>query len=134
MASAPKLTKKQKKAIAYREGKGTRKNAVEDDVDKSKGFDVEEDAEMESGTVLPEKKGKDAAAKKDKGKGKAVDVAANKKRKRDSDAGVEESEEIEQDAPKKKKKANDEKQRFILFVGQSPTYQYMNATLILLCR
>jgi len=30
---------------------------------------------------------------------------------------VEESEEIEQDAPKKKKKANDEKQRFILFVG-----------------
>lgn len=125
MSSVPKLTKKQKKGIAYREGKGNRKTATKEGNEKSKDLDVEDDAEMEIEAVLPEKKRKDVAptTKKDKGKGKALDnevAPGTKKRKRDSEQmdKVEESEEIGGDAPKKKKKTNDEKQRFILFVGQ----------------
>jgi len=87
-----------------------------------------EDVEMESGDVLPEKKGTNAAPiTEDKGKGKAVEQAeesvqasTSKKRKRDSESGmgkVKRGTKEEGDAPKKKKKGNDEKQRFILFVG-----------------
>jgi nucleolar protein 6 len=145
MSSTPKLTKKQKKGIAFRESKGARKNGIRTNSSRMENNEVPileiqenrdaEDVEMESGDVLPEKKGPNAApVTKDKGKGKVVEqteesvqASTSKKRKRNSDSGtgkVKRGTKEEGDAPKKKKKGNDEKQRFILFVGKSSPIIY----------
>ncbi|KAJ3998565.1 hypothetical protein F5050DRAFT_1798344 [Lentinula boryana] len=139
MNSTSKLTKKQKKGIAFRAGKpGKRKNGVGTDLDNAEDNTVpvleiqadfdNEDVEMENGTALSEKKitNETPSAQKDKGKGKAIEqetevtmASANKKRKRSSDLGAKKVKEEgkEEDVPQKKRKGNDEKQRFILFVG-----------------
>ncbi|KAJ4485911.1 hypothetical protein J3R30DRAFT_1420197 [Lentinula aciculospora] len=142
MLSSARLTKKQKKGIAFRAGKlgkGARKNGVGTSSDGTEdnaipvleiqaSLDVE-DVEMENGTVSPEEEiAYDVPpARTDKGKAKAAEqetdvgtVPANQKRKRDAEPGlakVKEKEGKEDVVPKKKKKGNDEKQRFILFVG-----------------
>ncbi|KAJ4484930.1 hypothetical protein C8J55DRAFT_487932 [Lentinula edodes] len=137
--NSAKLTKKQKKGIAFRSGKG--KGARKNDVGTSSndteynsvpvleiqdGLDID-DVEMENETVFPEEKIKDATASvREKGKGKAIEEKADavmvppNKRKRGSEPVMEkvkDGEGKEENVPKKKKKGNDEKQRFILFVG-----------------
>ncbi|KAJ3895519.1 hypothetical protein GG344DRAFT_73036 [Lentinula edodes] len=139
--NSSKLTKKQKKGIAFRSGKG--KGARKNDVGTSSndteynsvpvleiqdGLDIE-DVEMENETVFPEETIKDATAStREKGKGKAIQEKADavmvppNKRKRGSEPVMEkvkDGEGKEENVPKKKKKGNDEKQRFILFVGRS---------------
>ncbi|KAJ3843876.1 hypothetical protein F5878DRAFT_214514 [Lentinula raphanica] len=136
-----KLTKKQKKSLAFRAGKhkqGTGKNGGGTDLDDKEDnavpvleiqADVDnEDVEMENGTVRTEEQITDESPStaKHKGKGKEIEgeaevtgVSTNKKRKRGSELGSSKRKEEgkEDEAPKKKKKGNDEKQRFILFVG-----------------
>ncbi|KAJ3721617.1 hypothetical protein C8R42DRAFT_696247 [Lentinula raphanica] len=125
-----KLTKKQKKSLAFRAGKhkqGTGKNGGGTDLDDKEDnavpvleiqADVDnEDVEMENGTVRTEEQITDESPStaKHKGKGKEIEgeaeVTGVSTNKRESEEGKED------EAPKKKKKGNDEKQRFILFVG-----------------
>ncbi|KIK70808.1 hypothetical protein GYMLUDRAFT_32868 [Collybiopsis luxurians FD-317 M1] len=120
MASTPKLTKKQKKGIAFRERKSGQKNddGINLDAHPERNevpvmeiqdeLDIEND-EVESEDVHSEKQSADA--KKEKGEdANEVQPIPNKKRKRESDSSGEK-------VPQKKKKSNDKKQRFILFVG-----------------
>ncbi|KAJ3853134.1 hypothetical protein EV368DRAFT_73647 [Lentinula lateritia] len=134
--NSSKLTKKQKKGIAFRSGK-LEKAARKNDVRTSKndteynsvpvleiqdGLDIE-DVEMENETVIPKEKITDATAStRERGDGKAIEEKADavtvppNKRKRGSEP-VMDGDRKEENVPKKKKKGNDEKQRFILFVG-----------------
>ncbi|KAJ3863195.1 hypothetical protein EV359DRAFT_82611 [Lentinula novae-zelandiae] len=138
--NSSKLTKKQKKGIAFRSGKlgkaarkndvGTSSNDTEYNsvpvLEIQDGLDIE-DVEMENETVFPEEKIKDATVSaREKGKGKAIEEKTDavtvppNKRKRGSEPVMEkvkDGEGKEENVPKKKKKGNDEKQRFILFVG-----------------
>ncbi|SJL06302.1 uncharacterized protein ARMOST_09638 [Armillaria ostoyae] len=137
MSTPQKLTKKQKKAIAFRErksGKNVDGHAhsmeaddvpvmeLQDDVDGS-GNQVEDEGVGEEKSKKASSKGK-AKAKDGDGEGEARDT---KKRKREMEDDEERIEEKVNDKVSQKKKQKtamaDTKQRFLLFVGkciQSP--------------
>ena len=127
MSSTPKLTKKQKKALAFREHKSgkSKAQAADDETNDIPIMENVDDVEAEAAVV--EKKQAKVVEKKAKGKAKEADAdlkpkpsqnGESKKRKRDDDSA-----EASAEAGKKRKTVDEAsgkiKQRFILFVGTS---------------
>ncbi|KAK0198951.1 hypothetical protein F5146DRAFT_1021567 [Armillaria mellea] len=131
MSAPQKLTKKQKKAIAFRErksGKNVHGHAhsmeaddvpvmeVQDDVDGS-GDQVEDEEVGEEKSKKAGSKGK-AKAKDYDGEGEARDRKKRKREVEDDGEGIEEKTKDKAGQNKKQKTATaDTKQRFLLFVG-----------------
>lgn len=143
-ASAPRkaLTKKQKKALAFRENRGRSKKDAsgtagmevddvpvaedQDDVDGTSAalenttVDKIADASLSKASKSTAKaKGKGKAEEGERNQAASVDaeVAKSKKRKRDDDNDKMVVDTDGDSEAKKKRKTNDSKQRFILFVG-----------------
>jgi nucleolar protein 6 len=136
MSSVQKLTKKQKKAAAFRQRKTTKgKDVAVDSGDVEDNeipvMEIQDDLDDEAApveAVVDEAKDKKKADKKGKGKAKEDEskpAAASKKRKREEDTT-----EADAEKPKKKKavkaenttKSTPKKDRFILFVGAYSLY------------
>ncbi|KIY63026.1 hypothetical protein CYLTODRAFT_403801 [Cylindrobasidium torrendii FP15055 ss-10] len=142
MSDAQKLTKKQKKALLFRASKG--KSARKDELDDTSAApDMVVDAPLEDTDGLDRAKGQakeDADGQEDamdvdqkkvvvadhKGKGRAKDsgvdtgkaVASKKRKREEGDDGAAAVALVDGEVePKKKRKTNSDKQRFILFVG-----------------
>lgn len=137
MSAAVKLTKKQKKALAFRERKGKGKaKATEDELDNDVPVMEDQDA-AEAEVESPRVENQEASQAKDAGRPQVVEgkkrkrdaeepnenVEKPKKRKKDPEQAkstVVEGEEggaAENEATDGKKKKKDKPQRFILFVG-----------------
>lgn len=144
MSSAPKLTKKQKKALAFRERKGKGKAKTFDDLDNDipveENQDLAEAEDFDPSPPLERPEGRPPSAQE--GEGETSRNAKGKKRKRDEktdEAGEEVAGGGDGAKPsqgKKKRKvvdgqgieagksaetnsAESSKQRYILFVGES---------------
>ena len=129
MSAPQKLTKKQKKGVAFRERKG--KHVPKDSLDDN---DIPILEEQDAADIeIPAVENTEVEKKTSKGKGKAKakdggEPEVGKKRKRQDDeegVTVENDAKVADAAPKSKKKKTvkskdkDSKQRFILFVGKS---------------
>jgi nucleolar protein 6 len=121
-----KLTKKQKKALAFRERKGKSKHILKDDdeggdvpIDENQDLAEMESIQMEGQEEVGQDNTLNSVGKKQTKTGVQSTSENKKKRKRDDDDNEE-----TQKSVKKKKKASDEEstkgtpQRFILFIGE----------------
>ncbi|KAJ8083778.1 hypothetical protein PM082_002544 [Marasmius tenuissimus] len=136
MAAATKLTKKQKKALAFRErksGKGG-KDATSNDMEGNElpEMDVqdivdEQGDQVEDGKLDEKKeeeiprskkaKGKEKAKENDQGTEEGVASQKSKKRKRESEGDVETKVTTEDAKASKRRKTEGDKERLILFLG-----------------
>lgn len=148
MSAPQKLTKKQKKGIAFRERKGKGKDAAHTDNMEDNDVPIMEEQDLVPSDVdqlemeAVEVEKKKISASKGKAKGNAKDsvlevddgAQKTKKRKRDSEEEVNKEDKVA-GSDSKRKKGNDtkvaktegnteSKQRFILFVGMSLQFFY----------